>query len=119
MEGDDASQRDEEEPVEEDEAVMNPSRDIKGDLKRILEKDKFKLKGSFYHSKSFTKAPNPSLKLDGIGVVGLPLSEDVAKCVISKCEQAPFGKGERTIVDKNVRDTWEMDVTKVRQTVNC
>lgn len=29
------------------------------------------------------------------------------------CTQAPFGKNERTIVDKSVRDTWELDSSKV------
>jgi len=85
-----------------------------GDLKRLLEKDTFKLNGSYYHSKSHTSAPNPTMKLEGVGIVGLPLSEDAAKLLISKCKPAPFGKGERTIVDKKVRDTWEMDASKVR-----
>lgn len=93
---------------------MNPSKDIKGDLERALDGGEFSLKGSFYYSKSFSSAPNPRLKLNQVGVVGLPMSGDVAKRVISKCTQAPFGKGERTVVDKNVRDTWEMDTTKVR-----
>jgi hypothetical protein len=41
------------------------------------------------------------------------LVESVAKSLITKCQQAAFGKGERTIVDKNVRDTWEIDASKV------
>jgi hypothetical protein len=28
--------------------------------------------------------------------------------------QAPFGHGERTVVDKEVRDTWEIEPGKVR-----
>jgi hypothetical protein len=98
---------------EQDTAVLNPSKDIKGDLKRLLEKETFKLNGSFYYSKSYTRTPNPCLRLDGLGIVGLPLSEDVAQRLISKCTPAPFGKGERTIVDRDVRDTWEMDASKV------
>lgn len=99
---------------EQDTPVVNPSKDIKGDLKRLLEKETFKLNGSFYHSKSHAHAPNPGLRLDELGIVGLPLSEDAAQRLISKCKPAPFGKGERTIVDRNVRDTWEMDASKVR-----
>ncbi len=37
-----------------------------------------------------------------------------AEAVKSRCAQAPFGKGERTVVDKTVRDTWEIDASKVR-----
>lgn len=29
-------------------------------------------------------------------------------------EQAPFGKADQTIVDKSVRDTWEIDAQRVR-----
>jgi hypothetical protein len=45
--------------------------------------------------------------------VGLPLGKHEAVRLISHCEQAPFGMGERTVVDKEVRDTWEMDASKV------
>jgi hypothetical protein len=109
-----SSDGNEDEDEEQDAPLVNPSTDIKGDLKRLLEKETFKLNGSFYYSKSYTHAPNPALKLDGLGIVGLPLSKDVARNVISKSKPAPFGKGERTIVDRNVRDTWEMDASKVR-----
>lgn len=108
------NQSNEDDGEEQDTPVVSPSKDIKADLKRLLEKETFKLNGSFYHSKSHAHAPNPSLRLDGLGIVGLPLSEDAARRLISKCTPAPFGKGERTIVDRNVRDTWEMDASKVR-----
>jgi hypothetical protein len=54
------------------------------------------------------------MSLDGLGTIGLPLSEREAKTLISRCEQAPFGMGERTVIDKEVRDTWEMDASKVQ-----
>lgn len=44
----------------------------------------------------------------------MPLTESEARRLITSCEQAPFGKGERTIVDKTVRDTWEMDSNRIR-----
>lgn len=53
------------------------------------------------------------LNLTKLGVVGLPLSAREAVAIKKECKQAPFGKGERTVVDKNVRDTWEMDASKV------
>ncbi len=36
----------------------------------------------------------------------------------SHCSQAPFGKGEHTLVDKKVRDTWEMDADQVDETLS-
>ena len=34
-------------------------------------------------------------------------------------EQAPFGMADRTIVDKSVRDTWEIDAAKVSEGFIC
>ncbi|KAF7292539.1 Protein kinase domain-containing protein [Mycena kentingensis (nom. inval.)] len=61
------------------------------EMTSILQED-LGFKGNFA---SFADAPNPYLTLDGAGL-------------------APFGKGERTIVDKDVRDTWEMDASNVQ-----
>lgn len=69
---------------------------------------------AFSFSRSYPDAPNPGLKLADLGLVGLPLSARDADAIKSCGEQAPFGKGERTVVDKSVRDTWEMDAKKVR-----
>jgi hypothetical protein len=70
-------------------------------------------KGSFYFHKTYTEFPNPILRLGSLGHIGLPLSSREAKHVIDRCVQAPFGQGERTLVDTNVRDTWEMDASQV------
>lgn len=69
--------------------------------------------GSFAFKCTYTDAPNPTLRLTGPGRVGLPLGEKQAQDVIACCEPAPFGMGERTVVDKDVRNTWEMDAAKV------
>lgn len=70
-------------------------------------------KGSYGFARSYAETPNPALHLDDLGTIGLPLSEPEAKRIISRCCQAPFGKGERTVVDTEVRDTWEMDAAQV------
>lgn len=51
--------------------------------------------------------------ITGLGLVGLPLSEYDAKRMISAANLAPFGHGRRTVVDKTVRDTWEIDPEKI------
>lgn len=88
----------------------------KGELEKILQGDVAKaFKGSYSFHRSHPNAPNPGLFLlpNDIGGVGLPLSKRDAEAVKSGCRQAPFGKGERTVVDTTVRDTWEMDANQV------
>ncbi|KAJ9610421.1 hypothetical protein H2200_005198 [Cladophialophora chaetospira] len=55
------------------------------------------------------ETPNPALYVEGHGTIGLPLSENDAKVIISKSEQSPFGKGTQTIVDTSVRRSWQLD----------
>lgn len=93
-----------------DHALLNPS--LKRDLELAL-KDTAVFSGSFASSQSYDDAPNPFLRIDGFGTLGLPLSEAEAQRLIGVCKQAPFGKGEETVVDKSVRDTWEVDASKV------
>lgn len=69
--------------------------------------------GAFSFNKTYPAAPNPVLKIDGLGTIGLPLSVRDAAGIKSCSDQAPFGKAEQTIVDKSVRDTWEVDASKV------
>lgn len=47
-------------------------------------------------------------------MVGLPLGERDAQAIISRATQAPFGKGEDTVVDTKVRDTWEIDPSCIK-----
>ena len=75
----------------------------------ICLKGELNFHGTYAHSRSYPDAPTPSLCLADLGTIGLPLSDREAKLVIGHCAQAPFGKGERTVVDKSVRDTWEIE----------
>lgn len=43
-----------------------------------------------------------------MGVIGFPLTPQQAEQMRSLCEQAPYGKGEKTIVDTSVRRVWQM-----------
>lgn len=64
--------------------------------------------GSFAMFESSNNAPNPCIHLRGAGVIGLPLSDRDAKAIVEASHEAPFGKGEKTIVDTKVRRTWEI-----------
>jgi hypothetical protein len=45
--------------------------------------------------------------------VDLPLNSADAKRIASVASQAPFGHGDKTVVDKGVRDTWEIDASSI------
>lgn len=64
---------------------------------------------SFAHIAHAETAPNPGLNIDGLGKIGLPLNEEAAQRLISKCQRSPFGKGNQTLVDDTVRKCWELD----------
>ncbi|KAF8604764.1 hypothetical protein BDV93DRAFT_471225 [Ceratobasidium sp. AG-I] len=77
--------------------------------------------GDFLYALSYPAAPSPGLAVDGVGAIRLPLATDgsdntYAKRLINACVQAPFGQGERTAVDKEVRDTWQVDAAQVHFT---
>ncbi|RXW22517.1 hypothetical protein EST38_g3330 [Candolleomyces aberdarensis] len=68
---------------------------------------------NFYCNFTAAGAPNPGLSIEGIGPIGLPLTDRDANLIISVASQAPFGKGEQTLIQRSVRDTWEIDPTKL------
>jgi hypothetical protein len=63
--------------------------------------------GSFCVSGS-APAVLPGLEVEGLGPIGLPLTPRQAKELKQFCEQAPYGKGEETIVDTTVRRVWQL-----------
>jgi hypothetical protein len=83
------------------------------DLEAALEED-LDFTGSYYYAANITEAPNPCLTIDDWGPIGLPISLQDAKSIISRASRAPFGHGDRTVVDTVVRDTWEIEPTRVR-----
>ncbi|KIM42098.1 hypothetical protein M413DRAFT_126557 [Hebeloma cylindrosporum] len=87
--------------------------DLQEELLDALKDRELSFQGSYYHSSLLTTAPNPCLYISGLGVIGLPLSERDARAIISCANLAPFGHGERTVVDKDVRDTWEIEPARL------
>ena len=63
--------------------------------------------GTFSVSGSLPATP-PGLKVKGLGSIALPLLPQQAEALIQLSEQAPFGRGEETIVDTNVRNVWQI-----------
>ncbi|KAF5390844.1 hypothetical protein D9757_004527 [Collybiopsis confluens] len=69
---------------------------------------------SFAFGTTCPQAPNPVLTIEGIGQIGLPLSERDANIIIQHANQAPFGHNHETVIDTSVRDTFEIDASRVR-----
>ncbi|KAJ0384139.1 hypothetical protein COL922a_009046 [Colletotrichum nupharicola] len=64
---------------------------------------------------NFTRYPtfaNPGLKIEGRPAFPLPLTPSDAEVIKAACREAPFGKGEDTVVNTSVRKTWELNHTQ-------
>ena len=57
-------------------------------------------------------AIDPGLEVAGLGPIKFPLKRARAKELIAACQVAPYGQGTRTLVNKNVRNTFELDPKK-------
>jgi 2OG-Fe(II) oxygenase superfamily len=58
--------------------------------------------------------PAPRLMVDGVGEIALPLLPVQAEQLIGLAERAPYGRGAETIVDTNVRNTWQIGPDRLR-----
>jgi hypothetical protein len=61
-------------------------------------------------------APAGDLRIEvkDVGPIRLPVSSPMARKLIGAARPAPFGRGERTVRDPQVRDTWEIARTRVK-----
>lgn len=75
--------------------------------------DSIETEGSF-NAKGVFEDVNPGLEIEGLGGIGMPVSQHDALRIIEKSRQAPFGKGSETLVDTSVRNTWEIDAVRIR-----
>ncbi len=73
--------------------------------------DRIKSTGRFASSRALPTL-DLSLAVKDIGAITLPLQESQARQIIEKARQAPCGKGEHTIVDTSIRNTWELDASQ-------
>jgi len=51
----------------------------------------------------------PGLEVKGLGSIGVPVAPADAKRIIGKASQAPYGRGEATVVDTDVRRVWQLE----------
>jgi hypothetical protein len=69
--------------------------------------------GDFYTTGT-TDIFAPRLDVAGVGPIALPLLSVQAQQLIAVAEQAPYGRGEATLVDTAVRRTWQIDPERVQ-----
>ena len=55
----------------------------------------------------------PGLSVTGVGPIGLPLSSSQALLLAAVATQAPHGQGHKTVVDTAVRNTLQIDPSKI------
>ncbi|KAG6814742.1 hypothetical protein H0H93_012420, partial [Arthromyces matolae] len=103
----------EESDDEDQSSEVSEGHDLRNDLEEALQGD-FDFKGSFYYGALAPTAPNPCLNIEGLGSIGLPLGERDARAIIDVSARAPFGMGSQTVVDSKVRDTWEIEPSKIK-----
>ena len=56
----------------------------------------------------------PDLHVEGVGTIALPLLPVQARELVALAERAPFGRGSETLVDTDVRRTWQFAADRVR-----
>lgn len=56
----------------------------------------------------------PALVVEGIGPIALPLLPMQAEALIAAAQPAPYGRGVETLVDREVRRTWQVDAKQLR-----
>jgi hypothetical protein len=69
--------------------------------------------GDFFAA-GMTEFLAPRLEVEGVGPVALPLLPMQAEQLVAVAERAPYGRGADTIVDTNVRRTWQIAADRVR-----
>ena len=56
----------------------------------------------------------PTIDVDGVGRIAFPILSVQAERLVAIAEAAPHGRGEETVVDREVRRTWQVNSAKVR-----
>ena len=84
---------------------------ITSDLARLL--STVQRPGDF-HATGTIEIFTPRLEVEGVGPIALPLLPVQAEQLIAVAERAPYGRGEATVVDPEVRRTWQIGAERIR-----
>jgi hypothetical protein len=67
-----------------------------------------------FHAFGRLVVPLPRIEIEGVGVLSFPLPPAQAAEIARHAEQAPYGRGEETLVDTSVRKVWQIAPERVR-----
>lgn len=84
---------------------------INNDLADLL--GSVKTPGDFYAA-GVCAMHAPLLRVKGVGPIALPLLAAQAEQLIAVAERAPYGRGEETLLDTQVRRSWQISAECVR-----
>ncbi len=68
--------------------------------------------GDYYSTGSLEIFP-PTLNVNQVGRISFPLLPAQMEQLINVAERAPYGKGSETLVDTDVRRTWQIDASRI------
>ena len=63
--------------------------------------------GDFFVSGT-VEIPMPRVEVKGAGTLSFPVPDVQIAAIVRRAERAPYGKGEKTIVDTSVRNVWQI-----------
>ncbi|TFK62168.1 hypothetical protein BDN72DRAFT_903468 [Pluteus cervinus] len=89
-----------------EESDLSEGEDLRDDVDLALSELNFN--ASYAVGKAFPLAPNPWLTIEGLGLIGLPLSQGDAKRIISSSKQPAYGLESANAVNTDVRNAWEV-----------
>jgi hypothetical protein len=68
--------------------------------------------GDFFVSGT-VEIPMPRIEVKGAGMLSFPVPDVQVAAIVRRAERAPYGKGEKTIVDTSVRNVWQIAAGQV------
>lgn len=69
--------------------------------------------GDFFTSGTM-ELPMPRVEVVGVGALSFPVPTGQIEAIVRRSEHAPYGRGPETIVDKSVRNVWQIAPGKVK-----
>ena len=80
-------------------------------LEKVL--NSIKRRGDYFADGRLEEAP-PYMSVESVGTIAFPILLPQVQSLIEAAERAPYGRGEETILDRSVRDCWQIGANRVR-----
>jgi len=81
------------------------------DLEKLL--STVKRAGDFFFNATM-EIPMPKVEVENVGVLSFPVPRSQIAALVQCATRAPYGRGEKTILDESVRKVWQLPSDKVQ-----